>query len=75
MVKIVLSKAATEGVLYKKVFLKLKKFTGKHKAGISFLNKFAGTADVFTYHLNLKIFEHNLQKVNEIFEGFTQRKS
>ena len=75
MVKIVLSKAAIGVVLYKKVFLKLKQFTGKHKARISFFNKFAGTADVFTYHLNLKIFEHTLQKVNEIFEGFTQRKS
>ena len=31
MVKIVFSEAATGGVLYKKVFLKFKKFTGKHK--------------------------------------------
>ena len=52
MVKIVFSEAATGGVLYKKMFLKLKKFTGKHKAGISFL--------IFTYHLNLKIFEYTL---------------
>ena len=37
MVKIVFSEAATGGVLYKKVFLKFKKFTGKHKARISFL--------------------------------------
>ena len=37
VVKIVLSEAATGRVLYKKVFLKFKKFTGKHKARISFL--------------------------------------
>ena len=37
MVKIVLSEAATGGVLDKKVFLKFKKYTGKHKARISFL--------------------------------------
>ena len=37
VVKIVLSEAATGGVLYKKVFLKFKIFTGKHKARISFL--------------------------------------
>ena len=60
MVKIVLSEAATGGVLFKKMFLKFKKFTGKHKARISFFNKFAGAADVFTYYLNLKIFEHTL---------------
>ena len=36
VVKIVLSEAATGRVLYKKVFLKLKKFTGKYKARISF---------------------------------------
>ena len=59
VVKIVLSEAATGGVLYKKVFLKLKKFTENHKGKI-FFNKFAGTAEVFTYHLNLKIFEHTL---------------
>ena len=37
MVKIVFSKAATGGVLCKKMFLKFKKFTGKYKARISFL--------------------------------------
>ena len=57
MVKIVLSEAATGVVLYKKMFLKFKKFTGKHNL---FFNKFSGAADVFTYHLNLKIFEHTL---------------
>ena len=60
MVKIVLSEAATGGVLYKKVLLKFAKFTGKHLYQSLFLNKFAGTADIFTYHLNLKIFEHTL---------------
>ena len=35
--EIVLLEAATGGVLYKKVFLKFKKFTAKHKARISFL--------------------------------------
>ena len=60
MVKFVFSEAATGGVLYKKVFLKFKKFTGKHKTRIFFFNKFAGAVDVFTYHLNLKIFEHTL---------------
>ena len=75
MVTIVLSEAATRGVLYKKVFLKFAKFTGKHLCQSLFFNKFAGAADVFTYRLNLKIFEHSLWKVNETFEGFTQTKS
>ena len=57
--KIVLSEAAIGGVLYKKVFLKFQNFTWKHQASL-FFNKFAGAADVFTYHLNLKIFEHTL---------------
>ena len=39
--KIVLSEAAIEGVLYKKVFLKFAKFTEKRKV---FFNKFAGAA-------------------------------
>ena len=67
MVEIVLSEAATRGVLYKKVFLKSAKSTGKHLCQSLFFNKFAGTAVVFTYPLNLKIFEHSLKKVNEIF--------
>ena len=67
MVKIVLSETATGGVLYKKVFLKFKKFTGKHMARI-FFNKFAGTADVSTYHLNLKIFEHTYRKLMNFFK-------
>ena len=44
VVKIVLSEAATGGVLYKKVFLKLTKFTGTYKCPSLFFNKFAGTA-------------------------------
>ena len=44
VVKIVLSEAATGGVLYKKVFLKLTKFTGTYKWPSLFFNKFAGTA-------------------------------
>ena len=32
-----------------------------------FFNEFAGAADAFIYHLNLKIFEHALKKVNEMF--------
>ena len=67
MVKIVLSEAATGGVLYKKVLLKFAKFTGehlchtgKHLCQSLFFDKFAGAADVFTYRLNLKIFEHSL---------------
>ena len=42
VVKIVLSEAATGGVLYKKVFLKFAKFTGKYKCQSLFFNKFAG---------------------------------
>ena len=67
VVKVVLPEAATGGVLCKKVFLKFAKFTGKHLCQSLFFNKFAGTADVFTYRLNLTIFEHSLHKVNEIF--------
>ena len=67
MVKIVLSEGTTGGVLYKKVFLKFVNSTGKHLCQSLFFNKFAGTAVVFTYPLNLKIFEHSLKKVNEIF--------
>ena len=44
VVKIVLSKAATGDVLYKKVFLKLAKFTEKYKCQSLFFNKFAGVA-------------------------------
>ena len=60
VVKIVLSEAATGGALYKKVFLKFAKFTGKHLCQSLFLNKFAGATVIFTYRLNLKIFEHSL---------------
>ena len=60
VVKIVLSEAATRGVLYKKVFLKFAESTGKHLSQSPFLNKYAGAAVVFTYPLNLEIFEHNL---------------
>ena len=60
VVKIVLSETATGGVLYKKVFLKFKKIHRKTQGQNLFFNKFAGAADVFTYHLNLKIFEHTL---------------
>ena len=56
MVKIVFSEAATGGVLYKKVFLKFKKLTAKHKDRISFLINLQDATGVFTYHLNLKIF-------------------
>ena len=51
----------------KSVFGNFTKFTGKHLCQSLFFNKFAGTSDVFTYRLNLKIFEHILWKVNEIF--------
>ena len=44
VVKIVLSKAATGGVLYNKVFLKFAKFTGKYKCQSLYFNKFAGAA-------------------------------
>ena len=44
VVKIVLSEAATGGVLYKKVFLKFAKFTRKYKCQSLFFNKFAGAA-------------------------------
>ena len=60
MVKFVLSETATGGVLYKKVFLKFAKSTGKHLYQSLFFNKFAGATVVFTYPLNLKIFEHSL---------------
>ena len=42
--KIVLSEAATGGVLYKKVFLKFAKFTEKYKCQSLLFNKFAGAA-------------------------------
>ena len=58
--KIVLSEAATRGVLYKKVLLKrLQNSEENIYARVSFFNKVAGATDVF-YHLNLKIFEHSL---------------
>ena len=44
MVKNVLSEPATGCVLYKKVFLKFAKFTGKYKCQSLFFNKFAGAA-------------------------------
>ena len=44
VVKIVLSEAATGGILYKKVFLKFAKLTGKYKCQSLFFNKFAGSA-------------------------------
>ena len=43
LMKIVLSEAATGGVLYKKVFLKFAKSTGKYLCQSLFLNKFAST--------------------------------
>ena len=55
------------GVLYKKMFLKFANSTGKHLCRSLFFNKFVGAAVIFTYPLNLKIFEHSLKKVNEIF--------
>ena len=67
MVETVLSEATTTGVLYKKVFLKFANSTGKHLCQSLFFNKFAGAAVIFTYPLHLKIFEHSLKKVNEIF--------
>ena len=60
VIKIVLSETATGGVLYKKVFLKFAKSTGKHLCQSLFFNKFAGAAVAFTYPLNRKIFEHSL---------------
>ena len=63
MVKIVFSKAAIGGVL------KVQKIRRKTQGQNLFFSKLAGAADVFTYHLNLKIFE---QKVNDIFQGFTE---
>ena len=60
VVKIVLSEAATRGVLYKKMFLKFAKSTGKYLCQSLFLNKFAGATVVLTYPLTLKIFEHSL---------------
>ena len=44
MVRIVLSEVTTGGVLYKKVFLKFAKFTGKCKCQTLFFNKNAGAA-------------------------------
>ena len=55
-----ISEAATGGVICKKVFLKFAKSTGKHLCQSLFFNKFPGAAAVFTYPLNLKIFEHSL---------------
>ena len=40
--------------------LKVQKIQKKTQGQNLFFNKFAGTADVFTYHLNLEIFEHTL---------------
>ena len=39
---------------------KVHKIHGKTQGQNLFFNKFAGAADVFTYYLNLKIFEHTL---------------
>ena len=58
MVKIALSEAATWGILYKKVFLKLNPQENTYAS--LFYNKFAGAAVNFTHPLNLKIFEHSL---------------
>ena len=58
VVKIVLLEAATRGVLYKKVFLKFAKFRGKYKCQGLFFN--CRRCGIFTYRLNLKIFEHSL---------------
>ena len=44
VVRIVLSEATIGGVLYRKVFLKFSKFTGKCKCQILFFNKNAGAA-------------------------------
>ena len=54
VVKSVLSEAATGGVL------KVRKIHRKTPVPESLFNKFAGAAVVFTYPLNLKIFEHSL---------------
>ena len=70
---IVLSEAATRGVLYKKVFLKFAKFTGKHLCQSLFFNKFAGAADVFTYRLNLKIFEYIYRKLMKLLKVLPKR--
>ena len=67
VVKTVLSEATTRGILYTKVFLKFANSMGKHLCQSLFFNKFAGAAVVFTYPLNLKIFEHSLKKINEFF--------
>ena len=40
--------------------LKVQKIQWKTQGQNLIFNKFAGAADVFTYHLNLKIFEHTL---------------
>ena len=38
--------------------LKVEKIHRKTQGQNHFFNKFAGSTDVFTYHLNLRIFEH-----------------
>ena len=60
MVKIAFSEAGTGGALYKKSVLEVQKIHRKTQGQNLFFNKFAGAADVFTDHLNLKIFEHTL---------------
>ena len=60
VVNIALSEAATKGVLYKKLFLKSSQNSQEKTCATVFFNKFEGAADFFTYHLNLKIFEHSL---------------
>ena len=66
--KIVLSEAATRGVLYKKVLLKFAKSTGKHLCQSLFFNKFAGAAVVFTYPLNWKSLNIVYRKLMKLFK-------
>ena len=68
VMKIVLSEAATGGVVYKKVFLKFVKFTGKYKCQSLFFNKFAGTATSLLIVLTWKSLNIVYRKLMKFFK-------
>ena len=68
VVKIVLSEAVTRGVLYKKVFLKFAKFTGKYKCQSHFFNEFAGATTFLLIVLTWKPLNIVYRKLMKFFK-------
>ena len=66
--KIVLPEAATGGVLYKKVFLKFAKFTGKYKCQSHFFNEFAGATTFLLIVLTWKPLNIVYRKLMKFFK-------